>query len=226
LGGGTSWNLSDDLGGGDGKTLQAGLHGSMRWDAFQAAAAMIYGFHDMSTARFTFGGDRLGAAFHAHSLGGRIEGGTRVETEIGGVIPYAALQVQTFFTPAYVEDDPGSSGFGLSYEERLVTAVRGELGARFDHTIHLEDDALLKLNARLAFAHDTTSGSSLTAAFQALPGASFTVNGAAAPENLALGSLGAEFRLNGRVSLCARFDGEFAPGSITYAGIGTIRVNW
>jgi len=60
----------------------------------------------------------------------------------------------------------------------------------------------------------------------ALPGASFIVNGATLPKNSALTSAGAELRVANGVTLLAKFDGEFASHSSTYAGTGTIRYRW
>jgi hypothetical protein len=62
--------------------------------------------------------------------------------------------------------------------------------------------------------------------FQALPGASFIVNGATLPKNSALTTAGAELRLANGISLLAKFDGEFASHSSTYAGSGILRYTW
>ena len=62
--------------------------------------------------------------------------------------------------------------------------------------------------------------------FQALPGAAFTVNGAPVPQNSALTTASAELRFTPRWSLTAKFDGELASGSQTYAGTGTLRYTW
>lgn len=71
--------------------------------------------------------------------------------------------------------------------------------------------------------HDWVSDPSLFATFQTLPGASFIVNGARPAKDAALTSVGAELRLAKGVALLARFDGEFANHSQTYAGTGTLR---
>ena len=84
----------------------------------------------------------------------------------------------------------------------------------------------LILRARVAWAHDWVSNPALGAVFQSLPGASFIVNGAAPPQNSALASAGAEMRLTVNWSLAAKFDGEFASGSQTYSGTGTLRYAW
>ncbi len=103
--------------------------------------------------------------------------------------------------------------------------TRGELGARLDDLTMLGHMPLL-LRARVAWAHDWTSNPALTAVFQALPGASFVVNGAAAPKDSALASAGAELGITPSWSLAAKFDGEFAAGSQTYAGTGKLRYAW
>src|SRR5215469_4702012 len=80
--------------------------------------------------------------------------------------------------------------------------------------------------ARLAWAHDWISDPTLAAVFQALPGASFLVNGATPAKNSALTSAGAEYRLANGVTLIGKFDGEFAAHFSTYAGTGTVRYTW
>ena len=82
------------------------------------------------------------------------------------------------------------------------------------------------LRQRVAWAHDWVSNPALTAAFQALPATSFIVNGAAPPKNLLLASAGAELHLSPRVSLAAKFDGEFASRAQSYAGTATLRYAW
>ena len=52
------------------------------------------------------------------------------------------------------------------------------------------------------------------------------VNGATPAKDFALASAGAELRLVNGVTLLAKFDGEFARGSQTYAGTGTLRYAW
>jgi outer membrane autotransporter protein len=143
-----------------------------------------------------------------------------------GVTPYAAIQVQDFRTPFYRETDGNGSGFALAFNPRTATDTRSELGARFDHMLVLNPDAVLALRARLAWAHDWVSNPTLVPTFQALPGASFLVTGAAPATSSALVSAGTELRLANGVSLLGRFDGQFATHSTTYAGTATIRYAW
>ena len=225
-GGGTNWGLAQGLGGGKSDAFQAGAYGATRWGAAYLAAAFAYANHWMSTDRFAFAGDHLTAEFNAQSLGGRLEGGYRFATMVGGIAPYAAVQAQGLRTPSYSETDTNGGGFGLSYNSRTGTDTRSELGARFDRLLAFNSYAVLAFRGRLAWAHDWASDPTLAAVFQTLPGASFIVNGATPAKNSALASAGAELRLANGFSVLGKFDGEFAAHSTTYAGTGTVRYTW
>jgi YVTN family beta-propeller protein/autotransporter-associated beta strand protein len=225
-GGGTRWDLAQGLGGGRSDAFQAGIYAATRSGPAYLAASLAFANHWMSTDRFAPFGDHLTADFEAQSFGGRVEGGYRFGTPIGGVTPYAAVQAQSFRTPSYRETDVAGGGFALAYNARTGSDTRSELGARFDHVAAVDRGAVLTLRGRLAWAHDWITDPTLAAVFQALPGASFIVNGAAPAKDSALASAGAELRLANGVTLLGKFDGEFANHSQTYAGTGTIRYAW
>jgi len=225
-GGGTNWSLAQGLGGGRSDAFQAGLYGTMRAGPAYLATAFAYAQHWMSTDRTAFAGDRLTAAFGAQSFGGRIEGGYRTATMLGGFTPYAALQAQSFRTPSYRETDLSGGSFALAYDGRTATAARSELGARFDRAVALDPAALLTLRARLGWAHDWVSDPSLVAGFQTLPGTSFIVNGAVPAKDSALASASAELRFANGITLLGKLDGEFATRAATYAGTATVRYAW
>jgi len=224
-GGGTDWSLAQGLGGGKSDAFQAGVYGATRWGPAYLAAAFAFANHWMSTDRFAVG-DHLTANFNAQSYGGRLEGGYRFATPYGGITPYAAIQAQSFHTPGYTETDTIANGFGLAFASRDATDTRSELGARFDRVLAVYSNAVFALRGRVAWAHDWVSDATLLPVFQALPGASFIVNGATLAKNSALTSAGAELRLANGVALLAKFDGEFASHSSTYGGTGTIRYRW
>jgi outer membrane autotransporter protein len=225
-GGGTSWSLAMGLGGGRSDAFQAGLYGATRSGPAYLSAALAYTNHWMSTDRFAFAGDHLTASFNAQSLGARAESGYRLASMFGGFTPYVAIQAQYFRTPSYSETDLNGGGFALAYNARNATDTRSELGARFDRAVVLNFGTVLALHARLAWAHDWVSDPALAPVFQALPGASFIVNGAAPARNSALVSAGSELRLANGISILGKFDGEFAARSSTYAGTGTVRYRW
>jgi hypothetical protein len=65
----------------------------------------------------------------------------------------------------------------MADEFGLAADTRSELGARFDWAFVVSPNAVRALLGRLAWAHDWVSDPTLVPLFQALPGASFIVNG-------------------------------------------------
>src|SRR5215831_10849354 len=145
---------------------------------------------------------------------------------MGGELAVEPGEHRSFHTPGYIETDAIANGFGLAFASRNATDTRSELGARFDRVLAVYSNAVLALRGRVAWAHDRVSDPTLLPAFQALPGASFIIDGATPAKNSALTSAGAELRLANGVTLLAKFDGEFAAHSSTYAGSGTLRYRW
>lgn len=223
--GGTSWDLSRGLGGGDSDALQLALHAATQFGPAYLSTALGFANHWMTIDRYAYG-DRLTSDFTAQVYAGRIEAGYRLAiSPESGLTPYAALQAQHFRSPDHSETDLNGGGFGLSYGAMSVTDTRSEIGARLDHTIPV-GDSLLVLDAGAAWAHDHSTDPSATASFQSLPGSSFTVSGAESPQNAGLLSAGAELRLSSNLSLSASFDSEFASGYRSYGGSGTLRYSW
>jgi uncharacterized protein with beta-barrel porin domain len=229
-GGGTTFN-TNGLGSGRSDLFQAGAYLRHSNGPAYVSAALAYGRQDITTDRTVAlaGVDRLRAEFDANAWSGRLEGGYRlVMPWIGGVglTPYAAAQFTTFDLPAYAERAiAGASTFALNYAARRPTDARSELGLRADKSIPL-DAAVLTLRGRLAWAHDFNADRSIAATFQALPGASFVVNGAAQAADSALTTASAELRWMNGWSAAATFEGEFSNVTRSYAGKGVVRYAW
>ena len=233
-GGGTNFGLSDGLGGGSSDLFQAAIYSRTYFNAAYVAAALAYGFDRVSTSRYVTlaGSDNLTAAFSAEQIAGRIEGGYRVAAPNvagwpgrGWFVPYGALQMQAFYTPSYSESAaPGSSSvFALNYAAQTTTDTRTELGAWFDRIIALDDGAYLALRTRTAWAHDYWSGVAINAAFQTVPGSSFTVLGAVPAANSLLASAGAEIAFKNGFSVDCWLDSELAQRSQAYSGNARLR---
>ena len=225
-GAGTGWSLAQNLGSGGSDAFQTGVYATTRSGPFYLAGALAFTQHWMSLDRYAFAGDHLYASFNAESIGGRAEAGYRIPNAVAAITPYAAVQAQNFHAPTYSETDYSGGSFGLNYNAQNASDTRSELGARFDRLILLNWNAVLALRGRVAWAHDWISDPNLLPSFEALPGASFLVQGATPAKNNALASAGAELRLINGVSLLGKFDGEFAAHSQTYAGTGTVRYVW
>jgi uncharacterized protein with beta-barrel porin domain len=229
-GGGTSFSVNG-LGSGRSDLFQAGAYVRHTSGPAYISAALAYGWQDITTDRVVTaaGIDHLRAEFNANAWSGRIEGGYRFVAPLRGGIgltPYAAAQFTTFDLPAYAEQViSGSSAFALSYGAHSPTDTRTELGLRSDKSFAL-DDAVLTLRGRVAWAHDFDPDRSIAATFQALPGASFVVNGAAQAADSALTTASAELKWTGGWSTAATFEGEFSNVTRSYAGKGVVRYAW
>jgi uncharacterized protein with beta-barrel porin domain len=229
-GGGTSWSLSAGLGGGSSDVFLAGLYGSHQIGPAYVSGALAFADYWMKTSRTVTvaGTDTLTASFNAQDVGARLEGGYHIENWLPfRLTPYVAAQAQAFRSPTYGETAAsGSAQFALSYNGETVSAERAEVGDWVDKTFALADRQTFTLFGRGAYAHDWVSNPALTPTFLGLPTASFVVNGAPAPHDLALATLGAEVRWGDGWSLMARFDGELGDHSETYTGTARLRYAW
>lgn len=224
-GAGTRFDFANNLGGGRSDMFQAGVYGRHTMGAAYIAAALAYGWQDVTTTRNVLT-SVLRANFDANAFSGRLEGGYRIALGVSGLTPYAAGQFTSIFLPSYTEQTiAGLAGAGLAFASRDVTAPRSELGLRAD-TSFTSADALITLRGRAAWAHNFDPDRTIAATFQALPVAAFAVNGPAQARNAALVSAGAEARWLNGFSLAATFEGEFSSRTDSYAGKGIVRYQW
>ena len=229
-GGGTNFNVTGQ-GWGRSDLFQAGAYIRHVQGPSYVAAALAYGWQAVSTDRVVTiaGSDHLAATFNANAYSARIEGGTRfVMPWISGMglTPYAAAQVTTFDLPAYAERVvSGGGAFALAYAARTPTNTRTELGLRSDKSFAMQN-GVLTLRGRLAWAHDFNPNRAAAATFQALPAASFIVNGAPQAADSALTTASAEVNWVNGWSAGASFEGEFSNVTRSYAGKGLVRYAW
>jgi uncharacterized protein with beta-barrel porin domain len=227
-GGSTNFGLSNGLSGGS-SVLQLGLYGSQQFGAGYISGALSYAFHDFATTRsLQFMNGIYTAGFNAHNVGARIESGYRFATPVVGITPYAAIQGNAFFTPNYSEMAIAGStpALALNYNQRSYTELRTELGFWFDKLFDLDNDAKLAFRVRTAWAHVGSNNPDVSAGFQTLQGASFSVNGTPPVSNLAVLLAGAEYRLATGVAIGAVFGGEFSGTSQSYSANATVRFRW
>jgi uncharacterized protein with beta-barrel porin domain len=219
------------LGTGRSDLFQAGAYLRHADGPAYVSAALAYGWQDIITDRYVTvaGVDHLRAEFNANAYSGRVEGGYRFVVPVMGgfgITPYAAGQFTTFDLPAYAEQVlSGASAFALAYNSKNVTDTRSELGIRSDKSFAMVD-GVLTLRSRFAWAHDYDLDRSIAATFQALPGASFVVDGAAQAPDSALTTASAEMRWMNGWSAAVTFEGAFSNVTSSYAGKGAMRYQW
>jgi len=224
-GGGTSWNLTQGLGGGNSEIFQGGFYGSHRFGNFYISGALAFAYDWMHTNRTVTSPSvaNLTASFQAPGATGRLEGGYNFDLGAVSVTPYVAGEFSALRVPGYTES--GNPAFALSYQAATQTNERAELGVWAGKSFQLSS-AILWLRGRAGYAHDWWSSDNFTTAFADLPTQSFTSTGITPPANVGLGSLMAEVKYPSGVSWSARFDAEAASSYYSLAGTGTFRYAW
>lgn len=227
-GAGSNFSLDGGFGSGKADMFNAAVYGKYDAGSAYLAGVLTYAWQDASTDRTVTvsGTDRLHAGFKANALAGRIEAGWRYATPMIGVTPYVAGQATALLLPSYSESaTSGSNQFALSYAARTATAMRGEIGARFDKAM-LVDGGVVTLKAKAAWAHGWNQDDAAVATFQQLPGATFSVNGARPGPDAALVSLGAGMAWHNGWSVSGSLDGELSSAAQVLAAKGTVRYAW
>lgn len=230
-GGGTDWTLARGAGGGHSTALQIGAYATKEIGPAYVAGALAFTDYWVATDRNALGADLLTANFGAQSFGGRIEAGYRYRLPAAHapavtLAPYAAVQPQTFHTPAFSETDTNGLGLALAYQSSDAVDTRTELGSRVTTQIALVNGLALNLWGRAAWAHDFISSPALNASFQSLAGPSFLVYGVRPADNSALVSAGSEWHITPALSLLVKFDGQFAGTEQVASGSAALRYAW
>ena len=166
-GGSTNWSVAQGLGTGRSDVFEGGVYGSTHFGPAYLAGALSAANHWMTTNRIAFGSDNLQASFNAQSYGARVEAGWRCTTQWAAVTPYVAGVAQRFSTPSYSETDQVGGGFALRYNSGSATEIRGEIGARLDSRLAINDDVSLILHGRGAWAYQSVTDPGLAATFEA-----------------------------------------------------------
>jgi autotransporter-associated beta strand protein len=226
-GGGTHFNVANN-GSGNSDLFQAGAYLRHTEGAAFIAAALAYGWQDVTTNRTVTadGIDSLRANFKTNAISGRLEGGYRVATTVGDITPYAAGQFTSYRLPSYMEQVAfGAGTFALNYAGKDVTATRSELGMKAEKAVPMTD-ATLMLRGRLAWAHDYNTDRNVQATFQSLPGSAFVVNGASPAADTALTTVSAETLWRNGWSTSITADAQLSDTTHSYSGKGAVRYSW
>jgi len=192
----------------------AAVYGRYRPGRVHVDAAMGYGYSDIGMSRSIqfpgvqrhVSGDGDGSLlFTAVELAYPLALGTATT-----LTPLAGGQALRAGKTDFTETGAGAVNLRGTVDD--AWSLRGILGATPAHRVAPAAIPPLTLSARLAWAHDfADTGRSASAAFEGLPGATFTVEGARVPRDSVLVGLGLGARING-LDLFARYDGGFATG--------------
>jgi hypothetical protein len=220
-----TWSVPQGLGSGRSDSLQVGVSGKTHYGRTYVSAALGFSNNWMTTDRFA-AGDEITARFSQQTYSGRLEAGYRYVTRLAiAVTPYAALQVQDFYTPNFSETDLGGGANAFAYNARNSVDTRSELGARFDNMQSI-NGMPLQLSARAAYAHDWITNPLVQGALESLPTAGLSVSPVIPPTDSALASASAELHITPAFSVGGQFYSASAANSQTFAGSASLRYAW
>ncbi|MDO9411136.1 MAG: autotransporter domain-containing protein [Pseudolabrys sp.] len=228
---GTS-NFASGNSSGDATTGQIGIYGVRTFNNLYVAGALNYGFGKTNTSRVISGlgpTETARGSFHSDQLGGRIEIGHRSVVNGYGITPFAALQASTVWQDGYTENsvtDTGAPGvLGLAYGSQTTTSLPAFLGVQIDKRVAI-GSALWTPSLRAAWVHEFRPQTQVSAAFNAIPGSGFTVEGPRAAENALRLELGSTVAFNDRYSLFGKVTAEVSDRSQSFTGNGGVKVAW
>jgi autotransporter-associated beta strand protein len=219
-GGASSFGLSGGLGFGRLGSFNAGLYASQDFGNAYLAGVFGYGFHSTRTSR-VIGADLLAGGFNAHTFSGRVEAGYRFAAGAATFVPYAAVQATSFHLPAYAESSSAGTGFALAHAAQTELSARTELGGRAAYTA-----GGVTLSGRVAWAYNAANSRGVSAAFQTLPGTSFTINGASPARHALLLDAGLEATLAEGLAAKLTFSGEFSRNVVGYGASAKLSYRW
>ncbi|MFI5012511.1 MAG: autotransporter domain-containing protein [Hyphomicrobiales bacterium] len=211
--------------------MHIGVYGAANFGHLYATAMLDGGYFSDHLKRYIIGvgpTELATARFTENEFGGRLELGWKQGFGNFKVSPFAALEARRVGMPAFTEATAlldGTPGIlGLSYGSQSVNSVRSYLGANIEAPIDLGDGRELTPNLRLAWVHEFDRTRRIGAYLINLPGADFSVDGSRPARDSLEANIGAQLGITQNVKLFANFDGDFAHGGHSYAGMAGLKI--
>ena len=229
----STFRVNDQATSGQVDGLHVGSYGIQRFGASYIGAVVGYSRFDNTTSRTiaSFGPTEIATgAFSSDQFGGRLEVGHTFSLGAVGITPFAAAQASRLWQRGYAETSlaggvPGQ--FGLTYAPVNVWSLPTFVGAQLDTRVTFANGMMWSPYVRAAWVHEFNTTRQVSAFITSLPASPFTVDGARAARDSAKVDVGSRLWLTANIAAIASFTGEFADrGQQTYAGTGTLRVNW
>jgi len=209
----------------------AGVYGQWQFEPWYMNAQLAYGGFDNHVSRSidAFGGLPqqlpMQADYGSQAWRARLELGRPMAwRNEGHFTPYAALELAEVRSRGYSES--GSPLLGLNVAGQTTRSTPSYLGLRLDDRHTLAGGTVLTPSVDVAWVHEFSRRRSVTAAFSALPDASFTTEGARPARDALALKLGAQLALSRNATLYARVGGELADRASSYSAQAGVQVRW
>jgi uncharacterized protein with beta-barrel porin domain len=204
-----------------------GAYAMKTWGAYYAAASLSYARLDNSTTRTIAGvgpTESASGRFDSDQLSGRFELGWKQAYGRINVTPFVAIEPAALWQRGFTET--GTNVLGLDVASHTATSLPTFVGAQVDGRYLTSDGAVFAPYSRVSWVHEFEPDRRVTAAFVAIPGAGFTVDGARAARDAARLDTGARLTFRGGPALFANFAGEWSDRTQSYTATGGFRAAW
>jgi uncharacterized protein with beta-barrel porin domain len=223
--------FSSDSGTGRSDDTAVTLYGRRTFfDAAYISLALGYGWHAVSTDRpiTSLGTLSYNASYHAHDIGGRIEGGYSLAfDEKSSLAPFLAFVGDAYNAPAYSETGSnGRSNLAVSYFPSAIGITHTELGARYFRYFTLDDGWYISLDTVAAWERELDDTPLILAAFETSPGSDFALHGMRPARDTALAGLGLRLQTDNGFTFGVRSDARLGVGTTIFSGTADITYRW
>jgi outer membrane autotransporter protein len=212
----------------------AGTYGSWASGPFYIDIALGYGHSDFSTTRnvaLNAINERATADFTGNQFASRLEAGYHFNVRGYSLIPFigATGQVlrQNGASENAVNTTTGQPGVtGLNTQAHTSYAPLPTLGASASKTFELSETTTITPRLRVSWGYETSADRQSTGSFQALSGASFTVNGARPARSGLNLRAGVDGDLFGLIEFYGQVDSAIASGGNGFSAAAGVRMAW
>ena len=162
----------------------------------------------------------------ANELLSSVETGYRITlAERTALTPFAAVQGIAIIQNAVVE--AGAGAIDLHVQGATTGSARSIIGVELTQGVPIGLAEPLLLTLRAGWGHEFANVSrSITASFDGLPGAAFTVNGVQVPRDAALIGIGARLAIRTSVDLFLSYEGSLAGRASAQGGSAGLRLTF
>jgi outer membrane autotransporter protein len=235
LGGASSeFTLDGRTASGNTRAGLAGTYGSWASGPFYVDLALAYGHSDFSTTRnvaLNAINERATADFTGNQFASRLEAGFHMRFRGYSFIPFigATGQVlrQNGASENAVDTANGQPGVtGLNTQAHTSYAPLPTLGASASKTFEIGETTTITPRLRVSWGYETSADRQSSGSFQALSGASFTVNGARPARSGLNLRAGVDGDLFGLIEFYAQVDSAIASGGNGFSAAAGVRMAW
>lgn len=228
-----SYSVNDRASQGSLSGVNAALYSVGRSGRWYLAGTLAYAWAsadlDRSVAVNQLYGQYKGS-YSSQVLSVRLEAGYLARLDSVNLTPFVAIEPGWLWQGAFTENMRPSSGpqvnMGLNFQSQQVTSMPLSLGIQVDSRIDHPDGWIVSPMMRLSWIHQFSTRRQVNAALQLLPAQTFTVYGAAAPENAGRLTVGISASSKSGMTAYFTLDGSFSDTSQAFAAMAGLNMRF